>query len=542
MSGTRHNSETVEQSLRVLLDHNPAASIAAVGADGLFADIPPSLAVPAHVTRLTGRWSLDLVGADQRDVLIRTWERAAELGVAQTTTQFADGRRGTIHFFDTRERHGVSAFVSIPATSPQGDEPIETLPPAPITPRFGVVLRDGNGFIAAVDEAACGLLRATPEQLIGVAPLEQIHHDDHKRAVDNWIETVSAGGQPRRYRGRHLCGDGSWLWVEFTNHIRQTEDGRVELVSEMVDISEEMAMHEALRTREEFLRRLTSALPVAVGQIDAHGHLVYANERLANMLGDGGAAAVMNSDVPLDALASDVHRGLFRDALRTVLDAGADVDLELRTSPHDMSTGRVHRVSLGALRDGGTISGALICMTDVTESADLREALRQRATYDDLTGLHNRASIMSLLSSALPASSEPTIGTAVVFVDLDSFKSVNDRLGHAVGDDVLVRVGRRLRTAIRRQDKVGRIGGDEFLIICPEVADPSVALDVAERVSRHLADDLDVAGSTVHTRASIGVAWSADPACTPESLIRAADAAMYEAKRAATGRPVLATR
>jgi diguanylate cyclase (GGDEF)-like protein/PAS domain S-box-containing protein len=542
VSGTRHNGKTVEQSLRVLLDHNPTASVAAVGADGLFVDFPPSLAVPSHVTRLAGRWSLDIVAPDQRDALIRTWERAAEHGVAHTSTQFADGRSGTIHFFDTRSVHGVTAFVAIPVSSPYGDEPVESLPPAPITPRFGVVLRDANGFIASVDDAACGLLRATPEQLIGVAPLDQIHHDDHKRAVDNWIETVSAGGQPRRYRGRHLCGDGTWLWVEFTNHIRPTEDGRFEIVSEMVDISEEMAMHEALRTREEFLRRLTSALPVAVGQIDAHGNLVYANERLANMLGDGGAAAVVASGTPIDALASDGHRDLLRDAVRTVLDAGTDVDLELRTTPHDTATGRVHRVSLGALRDGNTISGALVCMTDVTESADLREALRQRATYDDLTGLHNRASIMSLLAGALPASSSPTVGTAVVFVDLDSFKSVNDRLGHAVGDDVLVRVGRRLRTAIRRQDRVGRIGGDEFLIICPEVADPSVALEVAERVGRHLADDLDVAGARVHTRASIGVAWSADPTCTPEALIRAADAAMYEAKRAATGRPVLATR
>jgi diguanylate cyclase (GGDEF)-like protein len=197
-------------------------------------------------------------------------------------------------------------------------------------------------------------------------------------------------------------------------------------------------------------------------------------------------------------------------------------------------------VGLCALRDGTSVIGALLSLTDVTESADLREALHRRATYDDLTGLHNRASIMMLLESSLESSRRIGTGTAVVFVDLDRFKGINDQHGHAAGDDVLVRVARRLRGAVRRQDLVGRIGGDEFLVVCPEVGEPSVALEVAERVGNQLADDLEVGGTTLRSRASIGVAWAADLRTTPESLIRAADAAMYESKRSGVGRPVLA--
>jgi diguanylate cyclase (GGDEF)-like protein len=186
------------------------------------------------------------------------------------------------------------------------------------------------------------------------------------------------------------------------------------------------------------------------------------------------------------------------------------------------------------------VSGALVCLTDVTESADLRDALRHRATFDDLTGVHNRASIMAMLTSALDTSVEPGHGVAVVFIDLDHFKSVNDELGHAAGDHVLVRLAQRLRHAVRGHDVVGRIGGDEFLVMCPHVPDPTIALEVASRLARDLAGALDVAGTTIAPRASVGVAWSDRPGTTPEALIRAADAAMYESKRAGNGMPVLA--
>jgi diguanylate cyclase (GGDEF)-like protein len=274
---------------------------------------------------------------------------------------------------------------------------------------------------------------------------------------------------------------------------------------------------------------------VAVGQLDGDGRLVYANDRLD---------ALLHRDhidrVDVVSIVVPDQQVLLRDALRSVFDGGSPTDIEVRTTPHDSATARVHRVSLCALHDDNTVTGALVCLTDVTESADLREALRRRATFDDLTGLHNRASILMLLGNALLASHELGMGAAVIFVDLDRFKGINDELGHAAGDDVLVRLARRLREAVRQQDLVGRIGGDEFLVVCPEVREPSIALDVAERVSRQLSDDLDIVGTTVRPRASIGVAWSADPRTTPESLIRAADAAMYESKRSGTGRPVLA--
>jgi diguanylate cyclase (GGDEF)-like protein len=534
MGPARPPDETIEESLHALLAHNPSASIAAVGIDSLFRDVPDDLRAGGHRT-LEARWSLDLVAEEDHGTVIALWERSLVSGTAHAAITLVDGSSGTFHLFDLQSTRQCSILVLVPGSDVAGRQ-LAMAPSVPITPRHVTTTRNQHGEFLEIDENLCLLLRATPEQIKAQSPLELVHPEDQKRAIDNWIETVSAKGAPRRYRARHWCGDGTWVWLEMTNRLSGHPDGSFEVVSEMVDISEEMAMHEALRAREEYLRRLTSALPVAVGQLDVDGRFVFINDRLASLV---GTRETPTKD-DLVAIVTPDQQHALRDAVDAVFASGADVDLEVRTTPIGSPTARVHRIGLCALRDGDAVVGVLLSMTDVTESADLREALRRRATYDDLTGLHNRASIMTLLDNAISSVRDSDTGTAVVFVDLDGFKRINDELGHAAGDDVLVRLARRLRSAVRRHDLVGRIGGDEFLVVCPELDEPAAALEVAERIADQLAADIDVAGAVVQSRASIGVAWSCGPDTTPEHLIRAADSAMYESKRAGNGCPVLA--
>jgi diguanylate cyclase (GGDEF)-like protein/PAS domain S-box-containing protein len=534
MGAARPPDETIEDNLRALLTHNPTASIAAVGLDSLFRAVPDDLRVGGH-RQLEARWSLDLVADEDHGTVIELWERSLVNGTAHRAITLVDGTRGTFHLFDLQATRQCSILVLVPGSDVAVPQPASA-PSVPITPRHVTATRNQHGEFTLIDENLCQLLHATPEQIEAQSALDLIHPEDHKRAIDNWIETVSAKGAPRRYRARHWRGDGTWVWLELTNHLQSSPDGSFEIVSEMVDVSEEMAIHEALREREEFLRRLTSALPVAVGQLDAGGNFVFTNERLASLL--GGHDAPTKDD--LTAIVAPDQRQALRLAVDAVFAHGADIDLEMRTTPSGSATARVHRIGLCALRDGSTVVGVLLSMTDVTESADLREALRRRATFDDLTGLHNRASIMTLLGNAIGEGRANGTGTAVVFVDLDGFKRINDDLGHAAGDDVLVRLARRLRAAVRRHDLVGRIGGDEFLVVCPELDGPAAALEVADRIADQLSDVMEVAGAMVRSRASIGVAWTGGPATSPEDLIRAADSAMYESKRSRTGRPVLA--
>ena len=151
----------------------------------------------------------------------------------------------------------------------------------------------------------------------------------------------------------------------------------------------------------------------------------------------------------------------------------------------------------------------------------MREELRRRATFDELTGCHNRASVMRALEDSI-ADGGRRGSRAVVYADLDGFKAINDRDGHAAGDELLRTVADRLRAATRGDDIVGRIGGDEFLIVCPQVGSESEAQSVVDRISAELDGG---------ARVSIGVAWSTGDGLDADALVARADEAMYLAKR-----------
>jgi diguanylate cyclase (GGDEF)-like protein len=168
----------------------------------------------------------------------------------------------------------------------------------------------------------------------------------------------------------------------------------------------------------------------------------------------------------------------------------------------------------------------------------MRDELHMRATFDVLTQCHNRASTMAALE-ALLASPEEGARPAVIFVDLDHFKRLNDEQGHAAGDEFLGVVARRLQGAVREDDLVGRIGGDEFLIVCPSVSTATEAVRTAIRIAESLGHEIQLKTTRTRSQASIGVAWSSGPDTDADTLVAQADAAMYESKRRGVGRPVL---
>jgi diguanylate cyclase (GGDEF)-like protein len=176
----------------------------------------------------------------------------------------------------------------------------------------------------------------------------------------------------------------------------------------------------------------------------------------------------------------------------------------------------------------------------VTETMRLHRELRHQATYDGLTRCHNRASIMAELSTILADDEHTTVGTAVIFMDLDDFKPVNDNLGHAAGDALLQIVSDRLRSVVREYDVVGRLGGDEFLAVLPSVTDPREAMKIAGRMAALLGQEVNLPAGRVKLSASIGVAWSNRPGLGADAFVGLADVAMYQSKNDGQGVPVLA--
>jgi diguanylate cyclase (GGDEF)-like protein len=173
------------------------------------------------------------------------------------------------------------------------------------------------------------------------------------------------------------------------------------------------------------------------------------------------------------------------------------------------------------------------------ENGRLYQELHQRALHDPLTGLANRSLFLDRVGHAIARlARRPGSFLAVLFIDLDNFKTVNDTLGHARGDRLLTLVAERLLTAVRQVDTVARLGGDEFAVLLEDLTAEDGALIVAERAVRLIAAPFDLGGKSVSVGASIGMAMRDDDSTGTDTLIAEADAAMYEAKRSGKGRVV----
>jgi diguanylate cyclase (GGDEF)-like protein/PAS domain S-box-containing protein len=189
-------------------------------------------------------------------------------------------------------------------------------------------------------------------------------------------------------------------------------------------------------------------------------------------------------------------------------------------------------LSIFALRDSqGSVVRYAAMFTDITTRKYAEGQLRRLATHDGLTGLPNRALALDRLSQALARARRNRTGVAVLFLDLDLFKQINDAWGHEAGDSVLKEVARRLKACVRRSDTVARLGGDEFLLVLSEAVERRVAEAVAAKVVRSLSRPIAVGESGCSIGVSIGISLYPQDGREAKELIRAADAAMYADKQ-----------
>ncbi len=189
---------------------------------------------------------------------------------------------------------------------------------------------------------------------------------------------------------------------------------------------------------------------------------------------------------------------------------------------------RTETVATNLLADTN-VKGIVLTIRDVTERVTLEEHLRHQALHDPLTGLGNRALFQDRVAHALARAERTNDEVAVIFLDLDNFKEINDSLGHAAGDAVLVHTANRLRTCLRDSDTAARFGGDEFALLLEQTRGEGEVMDVADRISAALSRPLQVEGKDADLNASIGIA-RAQPSETADEVLRNADVAMYHAK------------
>jgi diguanylate cyclase (GGDEF)-like protein/PAS domain S-box-containing protein len=262
--------------------------------------------------------------------------------------------------------------------------------------------------------------------------------------------------------------------------------------------------------------------------------ITYQSEAVTKILGRPFEEFVGQSldDVvhPDDVPATQIH-------LAKVLTGGlgSTSSLEVRMAHHD-GQWRIINVVITNLFDEPDVAAIVMNGRDVTERRALEEELNHQAFHDTLTGLANRALFFDRLSHAMDRSAREGNAVAVLFVDLDDFKTVNDSFGHPAGDQLLVEVAKRIRDALRPSDTVARFGGDEFAVLVEAGAMPEAAQEVAGRIIDAMGSAFRVLTNDVTMRPSIGIAIADQPRVSPDDLLRDADLAMYVAKRKGKGR------
>lgn len=295
---------------------------------------------------------------------------------------------------------------------------------------------------------------------------------------------------------------------------------------------EEIARHaeaeEALRRSHSTLTAVLEGTPDPVWVKDLAGAYLLANAACTRVMGRPPADIVGKADGEL-LTADEAHRAQVTD--REALESGGTIRFEDATTVGGEP--RTFLVSKGVFRDSlGSAIGILGIARDITDRKVVEDRLVHQASHDSLTGLPNRSVLIDRLErELLRARRQPEHLFAVLFIDIDRFKAVNDQRGHVVGDELLIAFTRALDHWLRPGDVIARLGGDEFTVLLPKVDGVEDAVSVAERIHEGLGTPIRLRNESVPMTVSIGVAMSSPSYVRAQDLVRDADSAMYHAKQ-----------
>ena len=392
-----------------------------------------------------------------------------------------------------------------------------------------ILITDLNGTIVWTNPAFSVLSGYSAAEVLGQNP-RLLNSGEHDKSfyAQMWA-TITAGDM---WRGEivNRRKDGSCYTEETTiTPVSSRQSGITHFVAIKQDISERKRAERALREAEEKYRAIFEDAVVGIFQTTPEGRPLSINRSLAQMHG---------YDSPEQFLAevSDVARELYvdphqREELKHMLDENGVVHgAELEVYRRDRTKKWV-LANIRAVRDtDGNIVLHEGTIEDITDRKVAEERVQYLAYYDALTGLPNRTLLQDRLAKALAAAPRRKEKVALLFLDLDRFKTINDSLGHSFGDLVLQEVAGRLKRWAREQDTVARVGGDEFLIVLTGVKDAGDGAVAAERIVKSLSAGFVVQGHSLGVSCSIGISLFPEHGADGETLINNADEAMYRAK------------
>lgn len=365
------------------------------------------------------------------------------------------------------------------------------------------------------------------DEMLGQVVQQFIDPADHPALAAN-IERIHHGAAPRNNQYRMLRRDGTAFYGESASSCLYDAAGKISgLVTIIRDISERKRAEEALKASQQHMEALVTTTPVGVFEARADGACVFVNERWQEMAGRSFAEAL--NDGWLQAIHPDDRetvRSAWQEAIRHkhslqlefrfLRDTGASVWGLAQTSP--------------VFDSDGQLLSFIGSITDISEHKAAEAKIELLAHHDALTGLPNRLLLNDRVEQAIVHAERQNGKVALLFLDLDNFKTINDSLGHPVGDLLLQQVAHRLHGCVRESDTISRQGGDEFVIVLSDLENSETISALASKILQQLLSPFTVDQHELSTSISIGIAVYPDDGLDFNTLLQKADTAMYQAK------------
>ncbi|MBK5224431.1 MAG: EAL domain-containing protein [Acidimicrobiia bacterium] len=408
--------------------------------------------------------------------------------------------------------------------------------------RFRVLVESSSDLILVIDDhydcifaspAIEWLLGRSEEDVLGPVPADLVHDEDEPPLASllRVARTGAPDNDPVQLRMLHADGSYRWFEVRARDLSHDSEIGGMVLTAR--DVTDRRAAEQRLARSEARFRALVQNSSDVVGVIDERGFFSYVSPAVGPMLGfdsDDLVGTNVMSLLPADEV---TRAAKLLDALNPAPFDQLNLEMRLRDRA---GTWRNVDVTLSDMRAERAVQGIVLNVRDVTVRHALEQDLEHKTMHDELTGLGNRSMFNNRLTRAL-ARPEPRLDqVAVLFVDVDDFKEVNDSLGYHVGDQLLISVAERLRTCLRVSDTAARLGGDDFAVLLEDTYGAHEVFAVADRILDAIAQPFTIDGREISVTGSIGVAVDPRRTSTGEVLLRSADVAMYLAKERGKGR------
>ncbi|MCC4600894.1 PAS domain S-box protein [Xanthomonas melonis] len=394
----------------------------------------------------------------------------------------------------------------------------------------GMAIVSLDGAWRDVNPSLCSILGYPREQLLRTTFQQITHPDDLQMDLQLVQELIDGKRGSYSLAKRYISQQGAVIWAQLSvSLVRDGSGAPAHFVSQIQDVTERHVAAERLAESEARLRAISDATPALVSQFDAAQRCLFANQAHRDWLGMEPASLV---GLPITRLLGAPLSAAARAALAQVI-VGQRVSFEHVLRMGDTTRDVEITLVPEARRTAAGAQGFFLMAQDVTAHKTLHRLMHERATRDALTGLPNRHAWTDALHAAIAQAQQLQRAVAVMFLDLDGFKRINDTYGHRAGDAVLVEFGRCLQRAVEGRYLVARLAGDEFVVLLDNLQAPEAACHgVAERIRQAVAAGTMFGEQWLPIQPSIGVAWLRGDDADAASLMHAADEAMYAAKNA----------